>query len=215
MARPGGAIDGAEVGQKREQPETARQHVATLGRPRDRFDPERMNREGEGTDGGRACQTLRRNADPARPSAQQCLEHEPHEDGVRRVQHEVRQVIAERVHAPERMIDREREPGERLEMPAERRRHHPMEVRRPEPPVRMVLGQIQVVVPIDEPVLERGREAHEHREDEADRDAPAYEGTLRHRDAFGCHESATSNKPGLRSVAVADRKIRRCITTRP
>ena len=85
--------------------------------------------------------------------AQQAHGDQVEDDGVGRVQQEVRQVIAERVEAPYKIVGAERDPGERGIVPEVKRREHPLELGPAEPAVGLIEQKVVLVVPVDEAVL--------------------------------------------------------------
>ncbi len=158
----GHAVDRAEVRHERQEHEEARHDVAPLRDPRDRFDAERMEPEDER--GGR------RGAEGG--VAQEPPGHQEDERRVERVQEDARQVIAARVHPPEGVIEGKREPRQRDVMAHQCRGEHPAEVRRREAAEVRVVGEVHVVVPVDEAVAQRGGERGEDDEGDEERDDP-------------------------------------------
>src|SRR5207249_622799 len=83
------------------------------------------------------------------------------EGGVGGVQQDVREVIAECVHPPERVVEAEREPRHRDPVAHDGAREGPADLSPAEAAIGRVAEEIAVVVPEDEAVLERGREDRE------------------------------------------------------
>src|SRR4029434_2257168 len=71
------------------------------------------------------------------------------------------QMIAVRVHAPERVVEGERDPGEGMVVAHVEGREHPAEMRWPEPTVGEVLDQQRLVIQGDEWGVQGGQEADE------------------------------------------------------
>src|SRR5881409_2074534 len=100
--------------------------------------------------------TRRRRAEPQQAERQQV-----EEGGVGGVQQDVREVIAECVHPPERVVEAEREPRHRDPVAHDGAREGPADLSPAEAAIGRVAEEIAVVVPEDEAVLERGREDRE------------------------------------------------------
>ncbi len=87
--------------------------------------------------------------------------------GVEAVKHDVRQVIAARVHTPEPVVEGVAQPAQRRIVAEPERGEHPGHVAPGEAPVGQVVDQELVVVPIDEMVVqcreERGARDKEDR----------------------------------------------------
>ncbi len=161
-ARPVRA-DRLQVGEDRQQEPEPGEHVAPLGRPRDRLHPQRMDREEQrGGERPEPEHALAR----ARRDAQQPQGHEVEGDRGGGVEQDVRQVIAERVHAPEPIVDPEGDPGDRDPVARERGGEHPAQVLPAEPPEIRVVDEIHGVVPVHELVPE-GRPEHRDRDQRA------------------------------------------------
>ena len=104
--------------------------------------------------------------------AQEPPGHQEDERRVERVQEDARQVIAAWVHPPEGVVEGKREPRQRDVMAHQCRREHPAEVRRREAAEVRVVGDVHVVVPVDEAVAQRGGERGEDDEGDEEREDP-------------------------------------------
>ena len=161
-------LDGAQVEEHRHEQEGAGHEVAALRHPGDRLDPEGMDREEE----GRA-----RRGDRERPpgqrgrAAEEPRRDETEEPRVEGVQNHVRQVVADGVHAPRRVVERERQPRRRNVVPHVEGGGHPAEPVPAESPVVRIREQVRAVVP-DEAVVERGQEDQEADARDHDRGCP-------------------------------------------
>jgi hypothetical protein len=80
------------------------------------------------------------------------------------MQHEVREVIACGLHAPEHIIETERQPRERDVVAHQRRREHPGELRSSQATIVLIFKKVGRVVPVYELV------AKPHGEDGDDRE---------------------------------------------
>ena len=99
----------AQVREQCQQVEEGGEHIAALRDPRHGLDAQRVEREEQRREGGARSPPRRRRPDVAEEHQRE----EVDEHRVRRVERHVRQVIPERVDAPERVIYRERHPGAR------------------------------------------------------------------------------------------------------
>ena len=112
-----------------------------------------------------AAPSVTRSSRPSRPRPL-AIAKEPARDGVhqhrvRRVEEKARQVIAERVHPPQRVVEAQRHPRQRDVVPHVERRPHPVELGRPQAAEVRVVEEVLVVVEAHEPVVERGQECDE------------------------------------------------------
>src|ERR1041385_7151663 len=83
------------------------------------------------------------------------------------MQRKARQVKAERVETPQKIIERVGQPGERLVVAHIESPEHPADVRPIERAILRVFQQKLDVIPIDEAVVERGQEENKsQREDQ-------------------------------------------------
>ena len=156
-----------DVRVQRQEKEESRQHVAALGCPGDRLDAQRMQRERRGCDRGGHEEHGRlgrgtRGEREAQQTHRQRIEH----DRVGDVQERIRQMIARRVHPPELVVEGEGQPGERNEMALDVG-EHPPQLARTETTEEWILGEVGLIVEVDESVAQRrdvgdrGRERHE------------------------------------------------------
>ena len=147
-----------EIREDAGQREEPAEHVPPFGDPGDRFDAQRMDRMEERPDRGRPA-----DVGPAGEPQEGC-EDEVKEGGVGGVQQQIRQVVADGVHPPDRIVHPQRHPGERVIVAREEARPHPAELRSPEAAIVRVIEEIEVVVPIDEVSAKRRREGGEGEE---------------------------------------------------
>src|SRR5262245_16587958 len=80
-------------------------------------------------------------------------------------------MVAEGVHSPQDEVEAEREPRERDPVAHRDVAEHPSDLRPTEPPIRWVLVEIDLVVPLDESVPQRRHEDEERDERERRWDA--------------------------------------------
>ncbi len=152
-----------EDGQQEQEPG---EHVAPLGDPRHRLHAQWMEREEQRRGQGTHRETP---LGPADRQPQELPRHEVEHDGGGGVQQHVGQVIAERVHPPEEVVEAEADPGERDPVSGQGGGEHPAEVRPAEAAECGIVDQVHRVVPVEEPVAEggpergHGRERHDHR----------------------------------------------------
>ena len=81
-------------------------------------------------------------------------------------------MVAGGIHLPDDVVEAEREPGEGDPVAHQRGAEHPPDLRPREPPIALVLVQIDVVVPFDESVPERRQEDEKRNQGERQRDEP-------------------------------------------
>jgi hypothetical protein len=149
----------AQPGERRQQVEERAQHVAALGDPRHRLRAERV--QGKEQRGAAGAQPPGQGVGRRHGGAQQAQAQGVDERDVGGMQEEIAQVIAERVHAPQRVVDAVGEPGHRRPVPHDGACQHPAQLNGAESAVAGVRQEIAVVV-VDEPaVAERGREDEE------------------------------------------------------
>jgi hypothetical protein len=181
-ACPGALLDPVppQVRDHRQQQEQERQHIPPLRDPRDRLHAQRMQREEQSARGGGTDPDPRWTSRARPRPSQHEQEQLERQHRVRRVQQHVHEVIAARLHAEQRMVDRVRHPRERLVIAhahgPERLEEHPVEMRPGKPPVGGVLEEVRLVVPVEEAAIQGGQEAEEgHRRDDQhrDRDLPS------------------------------------------
>jgi hypothetical protein len=187
---PAPSLDAADVGEDREHVEQGAQHVASLGDPRDRLDAQRMDREDQGGQrraerdrpapqvldsslfaaggDGRVRGRKRRREQPPGHEEEHARPHGVHEH--------VDQVIPERVHPAERVVESQRQPGQRDPVPQEGRREHPPKVGPAQAAKVRVVGEVHVVVPVHEARLERGEERDEGGGDEEEKEQGTRQG---------------------------------------
>ena len=153
---------GAQIGRQREQEEGRRQHVASLGDPADRFAAQRVDRVQQRGEGGGAGQRQRRRLRDGSARAREKGQRQGEErQRARRVEQQVRRVEAgcrgeiRRLQPEDRVVERQREPGERLVVTGVARRPHPAEVQGVEAADREVVRDGEAVVPGDEARAQR------------------------------------------------------------
>src|SRR3989442_3954852 len=97
--------------------------------------------------------------------ADEAERHEVEQDRGDGVQEETREVVAGGVHAPEQIIEAERDPRERDVLAHVHGREHPLDLRQAETPVMRVRQEVLRVVEVaGEPVLEGGEEGDDRQE---------------------------------------------------
>ena len=148
-----GRVAHLHIRQERQQEEEPGEDVATFGHPCDGLGAERVERKEERRgDRTGASRTVReRRGFPEQMKRQEVEDH-----GIRRVDDEARQVVAHGVHVPQDIIQAEGEPRERDVVAHEEGGEEVLELRRPEPTVVLVQGQIDLIIPLDELVPEGG-----------------------------------------------------------
>ena len=92
---------------------------------------------------------------------------EPEQGDIHGVDHHAGEVIAERIHAPQDVVQAPRQPRQRTPVAEERRREHPVQLRGAEAAIVDVPEEADVVVPVHE----LGAERRQEREEPEDRDA--------------------------------------------
>ena len=142
-------------GREKEEP---RQHVASLGSPRDRLDPQRMNGEHK---------SRKRRAHGKLPGSlmvrhgqshcQQPAANEIKKYRIGGVKNKISQVISDRVHSPNQVIKPKSHPTQRLVGTHVKRGKHPANLTPSQTAVVRVAYQILVIVPADE-IVSQGRE---------------------------------------------------------
>jgi hypothetical protein len=70
------------------------------------------------------------------------------------VQQKIGQMVADRIKAPEEVIDAEGEPGQRLIVTHVKCSEHPLNIRPAKTPVEWIFNNVPVVIPIDKPILQ-------------------------------------------------------------
>jgi hypothetical protein len=150
-----------QIREDRCQEEECAQDVAPFRRPRHRLHAERMHSEQE------------RGECRAKPHSEvvgegvverqrdQALRDQVDEAGVRGVQQEAGQVIPDRVHPPDEIVEAEGHPSQGDVETHERGGPHPAELRPAHAAIERVLRQIVGVVPVDEVGSESGQERGE------------------------------------------------------
>ena len=106
----------------------AAEHLASLRDPGHRLDAERVERPRERD--AAPIQGAATVAVPAPRRSQRAAPNPRQHRGRERVQDRVREVIPGGLHPPDRVIERERHPRERVIVPHVERREHPAQVRR-------------------------------------------------------------------------------------
>ena len=101
--------------------------------------------------------------------AEQTLCEQIHEHRVQRVEQHVREVIAGGPHAPQRVVQPERHPGQRHVVPEVKRAPHPAQLRQAESAVMRILYKVFLIVPADEPIPDRRRKGDQRRHRDGDR----------------------------------------------
>ena len=79
-------------------------------------------------------------------------------------------MVAEGPHAPQGVVESERQPGHGDPVPHENRGEHPPQLIQSEATVAAILDEVDLVVPVDELVPQRGREHGEREQAEPDGD---------------------------------------------
>ena len=171
---------GVQIGEETANGEDSAEHIAALGEPRDGFDPHRMDAEhkrrqrcGEHErDSIRSCLvnwrrrlacgvgsslTSARDAD-----GQQLQRQEIHQHRVDRVQDHAGKVIPAGFHLPDRVIDRERQPRQRLVMAHVAGGEHPSQVIGRETAIVRIGHEGFQIVPIEELRAQRRPERQHH-----------------------------------------------------
>ena len=140
----------AHVGDEREKVEEGEEDVLPLGDPRHRLDVHRMNPEEE-----------RRHDRGPEASAREHPDEEKDQRGVREVEKQVQPVVGARVHSRDLVVQDQRSHRQRVVVPAHVGGENPVErgIRH-----EGVLGDVPVVVPIDEAVAEAGPVRNEGKE---------------------------------------------------
>ena len=179
-----GRVRHLEIREKREKEEEPREHVAALRRPGDRLGAEGMEHEEKGSRDG---PDTERRAGEGRGLLEDAERHEVEGRRARGVHEQARQMVAHGVHAPQDVVEAERHPRERDVVAQQHGREEVPELGHPEPPVRGILVQVQLVVPLDEVVPEDGREHDEGDQRERERDSPDGE-RVAHQPTQGRHE---------------------------
>src|SRR5262249_34990902 len=95
---------------------------------------------------------------------------EEHQGGVERVEQDVGEVVAARVHAPDEIVEGEGQPGDRNVVPEVDAAEHPADLGGTQTAIVDVVDEIALVVP-DEAVVQGGREGR-HRQDCQREDQP-------------------------------------------
>ena len=209
-ARPCRAL---KVGEQRDEIEEAAEQVSPLRDPRDRFHAKGVQRPQQSGGGGAqgdghaafrpgapvivalALQVPVRSGRD-RGGHQQSAGDEEEERGVRRVEKEIAQMIAPRVHPPERVVEPERQPRDRDVVPHPRRGEHPPQLAQAEAAVARVPQEVPVVVPVQECSVEGGQERDERQDaDEKREQRPRQAG---HRPSSAAYAGAS-----VRSVAAS------------
>ena len=98
--------------------------------------------------------TRRRDAGPGQQAPGEQEQHRR----ARQVEDEIRQMVPERVEPPERVVEAEGDPGQRLPVSHVEGGEHPADARRPEAPEHRVLEDVLLIVELDEAVAKRGQE---------------------------------------------------------
>jgi hypothetical protein len=109
--------------------------------------------EGRGNRNGRRCVVVSR-----RGQAQQARGHEVEEDGIEHVEGEAGGVVAEGIHAPERVAEAGGQPAQGLVVAHVEGGEHPAQVRPGEAAEMGIVEEVGVVVPRDEIGAQRGPE---------------------------------------------------------
>ena len=209
---PAARVDHLEVRQEGQEEEEPREHVAPLGRPRDRLRPQRMKREEERRGDRRQAQ---RGPAECRRLLENAERHEVEDRGIRAVDEEARQMVARRVHAPEDVVEAEREPRQRDVMAHQDGREEVPELRLPETAVLQVVGEVDLVVPLDEFVEQCRKEDDEGDQGEGARDRPNAHGAA-HQPAQRRHQRAHARPrlPRDHDNAVRSHRHSLCLTSR-
>ncbi len=159
-----------EVGEDREQEEEARGEVPTLGDPGHRLHPEWMHREEER--GRRRAESSCQRGGRGHREREQATGHQIEQAAGRRVQQEIREVIAEGPHAPHRVVGPEGEPRHRDPVAHHAGGQHPAELSQAEAPVVGIGEEIDRIVPIGPVGSERGQEDRGGHEGDLEGDGP-------------------------------------------
>ncbi len=160
----GRPLVGPEVREKREEEEQPRRDIPPLGDPGHRFHAKRMDGEDERGRGRARARDERRGR--GHRQREQAAGDEVEDRGAGRVQQQAREVIAERLHPPQRVVGAEGQPRRRDPVPHHVRGEHPAELRPSETPVVRVQEEVDRIVPVHPGGAEHGQEdRHRHQRD--------------------------------------------------
>ena len=132
--------------------------------PGDRLGPQGVDREEQRRHGGAGAQRVLACGRPCR--SQEVFRQQVHEGRVRRMQHEVREMIARWLHAPDHIIEPECQPSKRDVVTRQRRREHPREMRSSQATIVLIFKKVNRVVPIYELVAKPHRENGDNSEND-------------------------------------------------
>jgi hypothetical protein len=107
-----------------------------------------------------AAPSIRAGAASGRARPQELPDQEEHQDGIQGMEQVVDGVVSRRIHAPEEVVDRERDPRDG-HVVAVVVGEHPLQVLQSQPAIVQVGDVMDVVVPIEEFALQGGKESRE------------------------------------------------------
>jgi len=178
----------SQVRQHRQEIEQRREHIPALGDPGDRLDAQRVDGEEQRRHGcaerDRALTRL------GQAQTEKTKRQQIEQSGVGGVEQDVRQVIAERIHSPDGVVEAEAEPRDGNPVAHDGAREGPADLLPAEAAIEGIVQEVAVVVPEDEAVLQRGREDRDGQRRNGERHDPADQRVeLRGADIPLCHEA--------------------------